>query len=72
MTAQREKVHPSRQIGCHELARASRHKDLATVSGRADPRRPMDVHPDVARSLDDRLTGVECHTNLQTHACGQW
>ncbi len=38
------------------------------MRGRADPGRPVDVHPHVARALDHRLAGVECHSHAKRDA----
>ena len=42
-----------------------REQDLAAVPGRADPRRAVDVDPDVALLADDGLAGVDAHPDAQ-------
>ena len=40
-------------------------QDLPAVAGGADPRRAMDVDPDVALLPDDRLAGVDAHADAE-------
>ena len=43
---------------------------MAAASGRAEPRRPHDVEPQVALAAERRLAGVEAHPDADVDAVG--
>ena len=51
-----------------ERAGRLRHEDLAAVAGRHDPRRPMDVHPDVDTGGQLGLAGMDADPHLDRGA----
>jgi hypothetical protein len=51
-----------------ELARGCRKQNLAAMSGRAETRGAMNVHPDVAGRRCDRLARVQSHPHAQGFA----
>ncbi len=53
--------HPGRQLPGDQVMGRLRHEELPSVSGRADPCRPMDVDPDVAILPAACLSGVHPH-----------
>ncbi len=52
-----------RRAGLEQLTRRLRNDDLPAVPRGHDPRRPMDVDPDVALVRDPRLAGMDAHSH---------
>ena len=65
---------PERDVGRQfvgdQLARRGGDKHLPAVAGRADPRRPMHVQPDVVVLSDIRLAGVDTDPHAHVDALG--
>ncbi|CAN5650353.1 hypothetical protein BH20ACT14_BH20ACT14_17810 [soil metagenome] len=56
-------------VAVEKAARCLREHDLPSVRCRGDPRRPVDVKPDVALFRDEGLAGVDSHAHLHRPVC---
>ena len=68
VAAEVPELDPCREIALDQRPGRLGDDDLATVRSRTDPRRPVDVHPDVIATDDPRLSRVHADADPDVHA----